>query len=151
MDPTTILPPAAPDLQTAAHYVEWGYAVYLAISVAMTVLVGWTLYRNGRVFLVDAFHGNEPIADSVNHLLVVGFYLINIGLVALTLKYGAKPATLQAAMEFVSTKVGLVLLVLGVLHFGNLCLFSKLRHAALNPAPRYASAPARDPVRDPLA
>src|SRR3712207_7694262 len=48
-------------------------------SVSLTVWVARTLYRNGRVFLVEAFRGNEAVADSVNHLLVVGFYLINIG------------------------------------------------------------------------
>jgi hypothetical protein len=151
MDPTTLLPAAGPDLQTARHFVEWGYAVYLALSIVMTVLVGWTLYRNGRVFLVDAFHGNAPIADSVNHLLVVGFYLVNIGLVALALKYGDKPATLQSAMEFVSTKVGLVLMVLGAMHFGNLFLFSRLRHLALHPKAAPTPGYAQRPVRDPLA
>ena len=150
MDSSTILPVAAGDLQTVQHYVEWGYASYLALSIVMTVLVGWTLYRNGRVFLVDAFHGNEPIADSVNHLLVVGFYLINVGLVSLALKYGDKPATLQTAMEFVSTKVGLVLMVLGVMHFGNLFLFSKMRHMALNPKTELRTY-TPPPVRDPLA
>jgi hypothetical protein len=59
------------------------YITYLAISIALTVWVARTLHKNGRIFLVDSFHGNEPLADSVNHLLVVGFYLINIGYVAL--------------------------------------------------------------------
>src|ERR1700729_4379553 len=62
------------------------YFSYLAISIALTVWVARTLHRNGRVFLVDAFHGNEELADSVNHLLVVGFYLINAGYIALALK-----------------------------------------------------------------
>jgi hypothetical protein len=57
----------------------WTYLAYLLISVALTVWVARTLHRNGRIFLVDSFLGNEPLADSVNHLLVVGFYLINIG------------------------------------------------------------------------
>src|SRR5713101_2350737 len=99
--------------------VIWTYLLYLAVSVALTVWVAQTLHKNGRVFLVDAFLGNEAIADSVNHLLVVGFYLINIGYVTLALKYGEKPANLQEAIEFLSTKVGLVLVVLGVMHFFN--------------------------------
>src|SRR5438132_1471859 len=62
------------------------YLLYLAISVALTVWVARTLHKNGRIFLVDVFHGNEPLADSVNHLLVVGFYLIKLGYVSLALK-----------------------------------------------------------------
>src|SRR5947209_19360890 len=71
------------------------YLLYLAISVALTVWVARTLHKNGRIFLVDVFHGNEPLADSVNHLLVVGFYLINLGYVSLALKLGYTVATAQ--------------------------------------------------------
>ena len=103
------------------------YLVYVAVSVGLTVWVARTLHRNGRVFLVDAFHGNEHMADSVNHLLVVGFYLVNVGFIALALKYGEKPADVQGAVEFLSTKVGVVLVVLGAMHFFNMFNFDKLR------------------------
>src|SRR4051812_27620327 len=103
------------------------YIVYLIVSVALTMWVARTLHRNGRVFLVEAFRGNEPVADSVNHLLVVGFYLINIGYVTLALKYGDKPTDAQEAFEFLSTKVGLVLLILGGMHFFNVFNFAKIR------------------------
>lgn len=106
------------------------YAFYLAISIAMTIWVARTLSTNGRIFLVDSFAGNEPLADSVNHLLVVGFYLINVGYVTLALKYGDKPETLQEAIEFLSTKVGFVIIVLGAMHFFNMYVISKMRHAA---------------------
>src|SRR6266699_1286752 len=106
----------------------WTYVAYLLISIALTVWVARTLHKNGRIFLVDSFSGNESLADSVNHLLVVGFYLINIGYVTLAVKYGDKPESLQASLETLSTKVGLVLLVLGLMHFFNLYVFSKLRN-----------------------
>jgi len=106
------------------------YLVYLGISVAMTIWVARTLHKNGRVFLVENFNGKEPLADSVNHLLVVGFYLINIGFVTLALKYGDKPTDVQTSLEILSSKVGLVLVVLGGMHFLNLSIFTKLRHRA---------------------
>lgn len=111
--------------------VEASYMVYLLISIGMTVWVARTLYKNGRIFLVDSLGGNEALADSVNHLLVVGFYLINIGYVTLALRYGDKPATIQQSIEFLSTKIGLVLLVLGVMHFFNVFVISRMRHRAL--------------------
>ena len=107
------------------------YLVYLAISIALTVWVARTLHRNGRIFLVDSFLGNEPLADSVNHLLVVGFYLVNVGFVSLALKYGDKATDAQTALEILSSKVGLVLLVLGAMHFFNLFVFARLRRRAL--------------------
>src|SRR3954453_8002904 len=88
------------------------YVAYLVISIALTVWVARTLHKNGRVFLVDSFLGNEQLADSVNHLLVVGFYLINIGYVSLALKHAASVSTAQAALETLSSKIGFVLLVL---------------------------------------
>lgn len=107
------------------------YVSYLIISVALTVWVARTLHKSGRIFLVDSFLGNEQLADSVNHLLVVGFYLINIGYVTLALKYGAAAANPQEALETLSTKVGLVLLVLGGMHFFNLAVFTKMRKRGL--------------------
>ena len=116
---------------TTSLLIVWTYLIYLAISVALTVWVAKTLHKNGRIFLVDSFLGNEALADSVNHLLVVGFYLINIGFVTLALKYGARAADAREAVETLSTKVGLVLVVLGVMHFFNLYIFSKMRKRAL--------------------
>ena len=106
------------------------YIVYLAISVALTIWVARTLFKGGRVFLVDVFHGNESIADSVNRLLVVGFYLINFGYMSLSLKLGYNVSTARDAIEALSWKVGLVLLVLGGMHFFNLVVFSRLRRRA---------------------
>jgi hypothetical protein len=109
----------------------WTHLAYLAISIALTVWVARTLHRNGRVFLVECFRGNAELADSVNHLLVVGFYLINIGYVALALKYGVAAEDTQRALETLSTKVGLVLLVLGFMHFFNLAVFALMRRRGL--------------------
>src|ERR1700681_2686719 len=105
----------------------WTYLAYLAISLALTVWVARTLHKNGRIFLVDSFLGNEPLADSVNHLLVVGFYLINIGYVTLALKYSAAGANAQEGVETLSTKVGLVPLGLGAMRFFNLAVFTRMR------------------------
>ena len=127
--------------------IVWTYLSYLAISIAMTIWVAKTLHKNGRIFLVDSFRGNAALADSINHLLVVGFYLINIGYVALALREAQAPGDLQGVLEILSRKVGVVLLVLGVMHFFNLIVFSKMRRRALlhhgpPPLPPQAHIPA---------
>ena len=106
------------------------YLIYVAISIALTIWVGRTLHKNGRVFLVDVFHGNEALADSVNHLLVVGFYLINFGYVSLALKLGYTIETAEQSVEALSVKIGMVLLVLGGMHLFNLFIFSRMRRRA---------------------
>jgi hypothetical protein len=125
------------------------YLVYLAISIALTIWVAHTLHQNGRVFLVDVFHGNESLADSVNHLLVVGFYLINLGYVSLALKLGYKLASAQEGIEALSVKVGMVLIVLGGMHFFNLFIFSRMRRrATLHNAPPPVAPDAYTAVRE---
>jgi hypothetical protein len=111
-----------------AVYIIYAYVAYLAVSISMTVWVARTLERNGRVFLVEALGGNTELADSVNRLLVVGFYLLNIGYVSLALRTGiASVDTARQAIELISEKIGLVLLVLGALHFGNIYIFNRMR------------------------
>ena len=87
--------------------IEISYALYLFASLAMTVWVARTLSFNGEVFLIDCFGHDAVLARSTNHLLVVGFYLVNIGFILLTLQFGTEPASVPQAIRFVATKVGL--------------------------------------------
>ena len=123
-------------------YIVIAYLVYLAIGLTVTVWVANTLYRNGRIFLVEAFQGNAELADSVNHLLVVGFYLLNLGYLTLVVRTGSTVDNPRQAIELVCDKIGAALLVLGLLHFGNLLVFSRLRkvNRAHTPAPQAPSA-----------
>jgi len=118
-------------LTANSQTVLYAYLAYLLASVMLTIWVAQTLHKHGRIFLVDSFLGNEPLADSVNKLLVVGFYLINIGAVSLALKYGVKPRDTVEGLEFFSTKIGGVLLVLGFMHFFNLYVFARMRRKAM--------------------
>jgi len=109
------------------NYVILTYSLYLVLSVSLTIWVASTLSRNGRIFLVDCFHQNEALADSVNRLLVVGFYLINLGFISLFLKIGINIEQPREIFEALSTKMGVVFLVLGFMHFFNLLIFAKMR------------------------
>jgi hypothetical protein len=110
------------------------------------VWVAFTLHRNGRIFLVDAFHGNEALADSVNHLLVVGFYLINVGYIGIVLQASVRPRDMVEAIEIFSHKIGVVLLVLGVMHFINIKIFSSMRQRAQRVVPPPPVQPAERTV-----
>ncbi|MCX4234030.1 hypothetical protein ACH4Y0_17010 [Streptomyces sp. NPDC020707] len=103
------------------------YVIYLLISVALTVWVARTLSHNGRIFLADVLQGNEKLADAVNHLLVVGFYLVNLGFVALYLNQDDVITDARGVFEALSTKLGVVLLVLGAMHLGNVYVLNKIR------------------------
>src|SRR6266496_4251096 len=103
------------------------YVIYLLLGVALTMWVGHTLSRNGRVFLEDVFCGDRRMAEAVNHLLVAGFYLINFGFVVWYLRPSTNVHDTRQVFDALSLKVGVVLLVLGGIHLGNLWLFTHLR------------------------
>lgn len=109
------------------------YVTYAAISVALTVWLARTLSRNGQVFL-DGVFANEPrMAEAVNHLLVVGFYLVNLGYACLLLK-AERSSTAVEAIETLSWKLGLLLLSLAAMHFTNLYIFHRIRRRAVPPS-----------------
>ena len=110
--------------------IVWTYIIYIALSIPLTIWVAHTLHKNGRVFLIDSFRGNERLADSVNHLLVVGFYLINIGYAVYTLQIDEQVQSWKDVFEKLSTKIGLIILILGAMHFFNLYIFYKMRNRA---------------------
>jgi hypothetical protein len=103
------------------------YLSYLAISVVLTIWVAHILHRSGRVFLLDAFSGNEALADSINQLLVVAFYLVNAGYIALALKTDQPLLTVREMIEIESTKLGIVLLILGAMPLFNMFILVRVR------------------------
>lgn len=113
-------------METNTSIIVITYLSYVILSVLLTIWVAQTLHKNGRVFLVEVFGGNEELADSVNHLLVVGFYLINLGYVSLALKISEYPNSMATGIEALSWKIGLVLVVLGGMHFFNLFIFNRI-------------------------
>jgi hypothetical protein len=112
-------------------YIVHAYLTYLLISLVATVWVARTLHTNGRVFLVDAFHGNEQLADSVNRLLVVGFYLINIGWTVLAVRTYENVDSARQLIEVLSDKVGVILIVLGAMHFFNMFVLNRFRNRGM--------------------
>jgi hypothetical protein len=114
------------------NYIIPTYVTYLVVTIALTIWVAKTLFKNGKVFLIDIFHGNKELADSVNNLLLVGFYLINIGYAVYTLKVQTAIMNPQEMIEMLSVKVGFIILLLGAMHFFNLFVFFKLRKKATN-------------------
>jgi hypothetical protein len=102
------------------------YAIYIVVSVLLTIWVGDTLHRNGRPFLVSVFK-EEGLADSVNHLLVVGFYLVNFGAAAILINTGGAPGSVADMLKQTVTRIGIVLLILGFMHFSNVMTLRSIR------------------------
>lgn len=103
------------------------YVLYVVLATALTLLVGTTLSRHGRVYLAEVFSHDVRVARSVNQLLVVGFYLVSFGFVTLTLTSDSPVGDVAGIFELLSMKLGVVALGLGVLHLANVLLFDRIR------------------------
>lgn len=103
------------------------YLVYTAGSLGLIIWLGRTLFRSGAVFLDDVFTENPRLAAAVNQLLVVGFYLLNLGYALLRLRADASVASTVQGIEMLAQKLGTLMLALGVIHFANLYVLHRIR------------------------
>ncbi len=108
------------------------YIVYISFSVFITVYVSRTLSKNGLPFLVEGFKGNVELAESTNHLLVVGFYLVNLGFVLLRMQTNVYVDNLEHLIIYQASGLGLVLLVLGFAHFFNMYVIHRISRSTID-------------------
>jgi hypothetical protein len=99
----------------------------VVIGLALAGLVGRALSRSGSAFLRAKFNGQDGVADAVDRLLVVAFYLLAAGFIALTTPAGARIDNAGQALRLLSGKLGELLLVLGALHLASTLTFARLR------------------------
>ena len=131
------------------------YGGYALVAVALVVWLARTLQRNGEVFLENVFE-DDGMARAVNQLLVVGFYLLNLGYALLLYKVGDAVALTEAFNGLVG-RVGALLLSLGVIHLVNMAVFWRIRNhksrstnrtMPMPPAPTYVNnTPPAPPVQ----
>jgi len=115
------------------------YLIYLGLAFVLTFLVGRSLFRNGRPFLVDIFNGDTKLADSINRLLLTGFYLLNVGYVSLSMYSSQNIRTVEHMVEKLSYKLGILFLILGVVHILNLVVLYKTRKRNSKPEQSHQS------------
>ncbi len=107
----------------------WTYAIYLILCTSITVWVARTLGNHAPVFLTDSGGERSELTNAVTRLLIVGFYLVNLGIISLALKYGGPAQDVTSVMELLSTKVGTILISLGFVHFIVLAKLGAMRRA----------------------
>lgn len=107
-----------------------GYAIYLPVALTLTFIVSKTLFKNGKIFMLDIFKGREDIANATNHLFETGFYLLNIGFALMILEMNLHKDTYQSLVEELSYKIGGFAIYLGVMLFLNLYFFFRGKRKA---------------------
>ncbi|MCI9843772.1 hypothetical protein [Flavobacterium pectinovorum] len=107
-----------------------GYSIYLPIALFLTYYVSKTLFKNGKIFMLDIFKGREDIADATNRLFETGFYLLNIGFALMILQMNISENSYQELIERLSYKIGGFSIYLGIMLFFNLYFFFRGKRKA---------------------
>ena len=107
-----------------------GYFIYVPVALLLTYVVSRTLFKNGKIFMMDIFKGREEIADATNRLFETGFYLLNIGFALRILEIDLYKDTYQELVEALSYKIGGFAIYLGVMLFLNLYFFFRGKRKA---------------------
>ena len=107
-----------------------GYSIYLPLALLLTYYVSKTLFRNGKIFMLDIFKGREEIAEATNKLFETGFYLLNVGFALMILEIQLYQNSYQELVEKLSYKIGGFSIYLGLMLFLNLYFFFRGKRKA---------------------
>jgi predicted PurR-regulated permease PerM len=108
-------------------FIVMAYYIYLPVVAVLTWYVARTLFKNGRAFMNDIFHGNEVMAGSTSRLFELGFYLLNVGFAFTIMEITRHIKDYQGLLEELSLKLGGYSIYLGIMLFFNLYLFFRGR------------------------
>ncbi|QQT31273.1 hypothetical protein I6I99_01460 [Sphingobacterium multivorum] len=96
------------------------YAIYGLLTCYIILWVGRLFHKNGRVFILSLFGQEVNLADTTNNLLLLGYYLLNIGYAILQFSYWRQIESFDEMICSIAFKTGRLLLVLVGLHYFNM-------------------------------
>ena len=96
------------------------YIIFLSLMIFIIGYVGRYFYTNGRVFIISLMNDNLELADQINKLLLIAYYLFNIGYACLTLKYWQRVSNIETLFSSLSINMGVLILILAFTHYLNM-------------------------------
>jgi hypothetical protein len=68
---------------------------------------------------------NHELCTRINRLLLLGYYLMNLGFLAISLMLWDSILSIQQLFELLTFRIGLVLLSIAIMHYFNLFWLTK--------------------------
>lgn len=96
------------------------YLLYLLITGAVTIRAGWLFYHHGRLYILRLLKGDQALTQFINKALLVGYYLLNLGHLAITLRTWPEIQSLSLMIGSIAFRTGRIFLILGIIHFINM-------------------------------
>ena len=102
------------------------YLIYTPVIAVITIQVGWMFYKNGEVFLFSLIPNNTPLVKNINNLLLIGYYLVNLGYAIFSISQWDQILTLNQLLQTLSNNIGGIMLILAILHYNNIFWLKRL-------------------------
>jgi len=96
------------------------YSIYIPIVVFIMLKVGWLFYKHGEIFLLHVYNHDINIVKSINNILLIGYYLINLGYGILTIAYWEQIFNTAQLISSLTTTLGRIIIALALLHYNNI-------------------------------
>ena len=106
-----------------------GYTIYLFVTIFIIFKVGMVFYRNGYVFILSLFHGDTVFTNHVNKVLLLGYYLLNIGYAFLSIRMWSAIVTVQYLISELAFRIGGLMALLALMHYFNMLVLYLLSHS----------------------
>ena len=102
------------------NYNILSYFIYGCITVFIIIYVGKMFHQNGRIFILQLFQGKESLTDTTNNILLLAYYLFNIGYSVIQFSFWESIRNLVEMISSVSLKTGILVLILALTHYVNI-------------------------------
>nr|WP_315202232.1 hypothetical protein [uncultured Flavobacterium sp.] len=105
-----------------------GYFIYLSITVFIILKVGKICYKNGNVYVSELIPNHSDLCQKINQILLLAYYLLNIGYCAMTLISWEKILSTNQLIEVIAIKTAIIAFVISALHYTNIIIITKYIH-----------------------
>lgn len=102
-----------------------GYLIYLSLTSVIIIKVGKLCYDNGNIFVSQLIPNHEELCHQINKMLLMGYYLLNLGYCAMTIISWEKIQYINQLIEIIATKSAIIILTIGIMHYINIILLTK--------------------------
>lgn len=102
-----------------------GYFIYLSITIFIIIKVGKICYKNGNVYVAELIPNHKEICQKINQILLLGYYLLNIGYCAVTLISWHKIVSIDQLIETIAIKASIIIFAISILHYLNIIILTK--------------------------
>lgn len=96
------------------------YILYILISSSVVFWIGELCYKNGKIYIMNYFPKAINFGNSINKMLKIAYYLLNIGLAIWTLHSIRDIFSSVEMILEISKRLSTILLIIGILHFINI-------------------------------